>query len=293
MNSEFGHLVKRLRAQAGLSQAYLARQLGRERSWIAHIERGDCLPSAAQIEALATCLGVEADLLLLTAQTRPGGNETEQRMSRQVVRQFSAAWRGGHREMGGRQQAAGGAQRVRLLTFLNRQVGDASLRAKLKSLGLGCLEVAQLALELLNKGAQWARLSWAQVGFPVALLDSDNCCLNHLPRTCLVWADKERALALFGESTAANPRYYPPVLACIERSQRQYLALEGVSRQRRVGANSGSAGQNGAESLPAVPTDFVSWGRCRLVQRLALGGMPREDMQKWLGELLSISPASP
>lgn len=270
MQSEFGLLIKRLRLQAGLSQDRLAKKLQRERSWIAHIERGDCLPNAAQIEALAACLGVATDYLLLTAHLNLEVTDTEERMSRQVVRQFSASWRAGLGRQLSRNLAPRGTQGLRLLAFLNRHVSDATLRAKLKNLGLGCLEVAQLALALLDKGAQWARLSWAQVGFPVALLDGENSCLNHLPRPCLVWADKERALALFGESTATTPRYYPPVLACIEHKQRRYLALEGGRREGMAECDSGQ------------------------VRRLALGGANRESVGIWLKELLGVaSPASP
>lgn len=63
MNQTFGHNVRRLRLQRGLSQVELAKQVGVWQTYISRIERGDT-PSIEVAQRLARALGVTIDDLL-------------------------------------------------------------------------------------------------------------------------------------------------------------------------------------------------------------------------------------
>ena len=67
MNIHFADTLKRLRAEAGLSQRDLAKQIYVTRSTVARWESGSRLPDAAMIYRLAQCLGVDSGTLLSAA----------------------------------------------------------------------------------------------------------------------------------------------------------------------------------------------------------------------------------
>ena len=67
MNAIFAETLKRLRAEKGLSQKQLGKQLFVNHSTIARWESGSRLPDAAMMLRLASCLGVDVNALLQIA----------------------------------------------------------------------------------------------------------------------------------------------------------------------------------------------------------------------------------
>ena len=62
--SDFASRLKQLRAQRGLSQSDLAKQVGVHYNHIGRYERGQSKPSAETLSKLAEALGVSADFLM-------------------------------------------------------------------------------------------------------------------------------------------------------------------------------------------------------------------------------------
>jgi DNA-binding XRE family transcriptional regulator len=69
----FGHRLKRLREEAGLTQEELARRSGLHRVTVARLERGSSSPGCATLEALARGLGVPLPALLVSQAEPPHG----------------------------------------------------------------------------------------------------------------------------------------------------------------------------------------------------------------------------
>ena len=67
MNALFAETLRKLRAERGLSQTQLGKQLFVNHSTIARWENGTRLPDAAMIPRLAACLGVDANTLFRLA----------------------------------------------------------------------------------------------------------------------------------------------------------------------------------------------------------------------------------
>ena len=67
VNAIFAETLKRLRAEKGLSQKQLGKQLFVNHSTIARWESGSRLPDAAMMLRLASCLGVDVNALLQIA----------------------------------------------------------------------------------------------------------------------------------------------------------------------------------------------------------------------------------
>ncbi|MBQ7569128.1 helix-turn-helix domain-containing protein [bacterium] len=280
-----GSQIKAYRRRARLSQAELAAAVRRDRSWIAHVERGDCLPQPSQLLTLAGRLNAPADALLLYLE-KSANTAGESRMCRWAKRQFSLSWKSGYGS-GTDSPRHPTAAIIRLQGFLEHRISDRALRAKLKALSLGCCEAAYLALSLLERGAQWARLSLASVGFPMPLLDSERCCINHLPRQCLVWSDRERSLVLFGETFSAEPRYLPPVLAWTDQQFKRYLTLEG---ERFAAKTESLCGLPASGRTPKVITaKETKRYRCAL-QRLLLRGTGMQQLSQWLESWMFAKP---
>ena len=67
MNTLFAEILRKLRADHGLSQRELAKRMYVTRSTVARWENGSRLPDAAMISRLAQCLGVDVNTLLSVA----------------------------------------------------------------------------------------------------------------------------------------------------------------------------------------------------------------------------------
>jgi DNA-binding XRE family transcriptional regulator len=67
----FGHRLKRLREEAGLTQEELARRSGLHRVTVARLERGSSLPSYTTLEALARGPGIPLPTLLVSEAESP------------------------------------------------------------------------------------------------------------------------------------------------------------------------------------------------------------------------------
>ena len=67
MNARFADTLKKLRAENGLSQRELGKQIYVTRSTIARWENGSRLPDAVMMSRLAQCLGVDVGVLLSAA----------------------------------------------------------------------------------------------------------------------------------------------------------------------------------------------------------------------------------
>ncbi len=270
-----GYAIKEARNQRQLSQEEVARWLRRDRSWVAHLERGDLVPSEDQVLALARGFGVEPTPWLAELGADEVIDSRDNNMRRRLVRRFAQTEAGVER-----QRPAGHAPRWKamasdMLDFLRGHVSDERLRAKLIGLRLGCREAAVMALTLLRRGAQWARLSWANVSFPLAVIDEERCCVNHVERRCLLWSDSRCSLALFGEYFGLSPRYLPPVLAWSDQERRRYLLLYGGGRS---GENSSGA--------PAVSELSASSLHHSAVERLCLRGASSQRISAWVDALM-------
>ena len=285
-DNALGRQIRSFRRQAGLNQRELAAAVHRDRSWLAHVERGDYCPNAAQLRRIAECLGVSAAVLLRCRALGEAAGGADH-MSRQAVRHFSSSWKGGYKSAGDAPSELRDAACC-LNVFLDNRVADRILRGKLSMLGLGCREAACAALALLERGAQWARLALAHVGFPLAVIDKDNCCVNHLPRLCLAWADAGSSWVLFGEFFGREPLYLPPLLAWTDRSVKKYLLLEGC-RSGDVSAESTDA-LNLPERFPQLLTMKKSLRHHCVVQHLLLRGLSEKAIGKWLNRWLQIQP---
>ena len=67
MNALFADTLRKLRAEGGLSQRELAKQMYVTRSTVARWENGSRLPDAVMMSRLAECLGVDVGVLLSIA----------------------------------------------------------------------------------------------------------------------------------------------------------------------------------------------------------------------------------
>lgn len=281
-----GQLIKHCRQQAGLSQRELSASVSRDRSWLAHVEQGDYRPSAAQLWHLADSLGMAATALLrhLDGETASEGGRAH--ISRRTARQFACSWKSGYKA--GWDEPAGDYEQAavrQLQSFLNTRVADLKIRSKLLLLGLGCWEAACAALLMLERGAQWCRLALAQIGFPRAVHDGDNCCVNHLPRLCLVCADTKHSLVLLGEYYGSAPRYLPPILAWTDSFRRKYLLLEGERRGCALVGNSDDL--RSSQFQPQLLTLQESLRHRCALQRLILRGVSEAAIKQWLSDWLA------
>lgn len=274
-----GLQIKKYRLQAGLTQGELAAAVNRDRSWLAHVERGDYRPQAVQLVRLAECVRVPAALFLgCIDRQADAAEESDEHMRRQVMRQFSSSWKRGYRSSLD-EPGCWAASLLQLQAFLERRVADTAVRLKLKAFGLGCCEAACLALSLLERGARWANAALADVGFPEAVIDKDNCCVNHLPRPCLVWTDGGRSLVFMGEFFGLSPRFLPPILAWTERKYRSFFMAEG----ERFASNAEHLGRMRPRGRqPRLLTAKESQRHQCTVQRLILRGVGEDAIRQWL-----------
>lgn len=66
----FGHVVRELRHQAGLSQEELSFRCGRHRTYVSLIERGRNAPSITTLWLLAEALGVRPGEIIASVERR-------------------------------------------------------------------------------------------------------------------------------------------------------------------------------------------------------------------------------
>src|SRR5690349_16948765 len=64
----FGQILQGIRRRANVSQKELSQRCGLSFEEICQIENGRRVPSATQLIAIAICLGIDGDLLLLAAK---------------------------------------------------------------------------------------------------------------------------------------------------------------------------------------------------------------------------------
>ena len=62
--ARFGAEIRRLRLQAGISQAKLGKQMGYSQAFIGKLERGTRTPNEDHVQALEECFGTRGTLLL-------------------------------------------------------------------------------------------------------------------------------------------------------------------------------------------------------------------------------------
>ena len=276
-----GPFIKKWRRERGWTQQQLAERLGRERSWVAHLERGSIQPSLEQLAQLGESLQVSTQAWMEAHCAAPAGADQGEQMRRKVVRSFANSWRYGYRVP---QHSSEVIKRswMKLRGYLET-IADEVVRAKLAALQLGFREAVWVAQAMLANGAQWARLSLANVGFPVALIDAEMHCINHVPRPCLVWAGAGRSLALFGESYGASPAYIPPVLAWADENEAHYLFLDDKW------AALDEAGQRVSRSeLPMVKRDAAK--RNHSLGKLLLRDALPEQVSAWVRECACRKP---
>jgi len=70
-NMAFGHAVRAIREERGISQVQLAEATGFIQSWISHVERGARNPSWSNVVRLAKGLGVSVAELAAWTEAEP------------------------------------------------------------------------------------------------------------------------------------------------------------------------------------------------------------------------------
>lgn len=219
--------IRRLRLRRGLTQQDLAGPLGRDRSWVAHLERGSLSPARDQLRVLAALLGVPPKRLYGgTGWTPPPPLRTP--LERAVERFDRAA---------GPPPPPSVAQpprTARTLPLLERLPdGDAGLWTALGAMDLGSEDAWVLALAMAMRAAP-GRLAPGRLGFPLPVLAADGSSASHRRQACLVREGPGESLVLFGATRVAweGHRVLPAVLAASAGSN-VFLAFR--SEGRRTG----------------------------------------------------------
>jgi transcriptional regulator with XRE-family HTH domain len=80
--SQFGHLVRRRRLAAGLSQEELAARTGVSRNYVGMVERGEANPTLLVLRDLAIALGTSMSVLIRELEKAAVRNPGPRRGSR-------------------------------------------------------------------------------------------------------------------------------------------------------------------------------------------------------------------
>lgn len=225
--------IRRLRLRRGLSQGALAGAVGRDRTWVAHLERGALCPAREQVRALAWTLGLPPRRLVHGLEWKPA--EPIRGPVERVAVRF--ARRAPRFPPPGRLAPPASP---RLEALLDRARAP-RLWAALVSMELPDEGAWLVALALVRRGGAPAWMAPARIGFPVPLVDPQGLSLAHARRPCLLWDGPEGALVLFGPLPGPEGRRLPPVLAVSGCRGNRFLALE----ER--------AGQPGLEPVGRLP----------------------------------------
>lgn len=276
-----GAKLRHYRLLLGLKQRQVATVVQRDRSWLAHVERGDYIPNLEQLYTLAKFLNIpQADMEAKKSSPICSSPGDMKRVCRTVVRRFSLSC-GERCETRDSLPREGWAEREKLYSWLKANVDDEHLRGKFRKISLGSLEIAFLALELWKRGGAFGRISWSQVGFPLSIADRDGLCINHLARPCIAWSGREVSLVLFGEYCESSERYVPPWIAWTREKERRYIFLD--SR----GTATNKCATVGRNSLKLKLLRNISHRNLSLY-RLYLNSVKRIDIVDWLDSMLNI-----
>lgn len=182
--------IRRLRLRRGLSQRELAGAVGRDRTWVAHLERGALHPGRDQLRMLAWSLGIPARRLvrgtgwILQGPTRSPLSAVAQRFEK------------GLPLPGG--PAPSLPPRTARLEPLLARVREPRRWTALGALGITDEDAWMVALALAGRGADPARIPPARLGFPLPLVLPDGRSGAHVRHPCLLWDGGDEALVLFG-----------------------------------------------------------------------------------------------
>lgn len=208
---EIGKRIGNHRRQQGLKQQQLADSVGRDRSWVSHLERGQIRLSAAMLRKVAAALNLDS------AQLDDGS----------LCREAPVAWR---------QQRKSALRRFSECMsedglwpslpcssrkLANTPSGQDSIRVEwdndsvslVPGMHLPSAAAVNIAAAMLKLGAEQTRISPAQVGFPIPLLSNRGASVSHFWQICLVRSSRSGALVMFGAERYGWPAYLPPVLA--------------------------------------------------------------------------------
>lgn len=215
-------IIREYRRERKLSQGSLAAALGRDRTWVAHLERGVIRPTAAQLAALARALECDLEDLLEYGEPRPEPEcERDGNTKRLVLKRFAGAWE----EDSG--ETAEFWRNTRLLEgLLQSLTADEAQRNRLRKLGLVQRQALRLANHLLQCGGKLARVAPAQLGFPMPIIDHSGKSINHLPRYAVVYAQGRGAIVMFGALCARWPVFLPSVVAVSAGGHNRFFTVD-------------------------------------------------------------------
>ncbi len=194
----FSDLIKLRRQEKGMSQKELALLIGRDRSWVAHAESGNIVPAPEMAEKISSILGIP----YMHQDSSAGGGACGTTLRRHVLKSFSS------NVVPQRTSPPPG-----MMSFIDSLTSDWGMRSRLKSVNWLFREACILAFTLLQRGAESVRLSPAQLGMPLPLLNADGCSMNHVPCACLATESGHSSLVLFGAVESVWPGQVPPFLA--------------------------------------------------------------------------------
>lgn len=182
--------IRRLRLRRGLSQRELAGAVGRDRTWVAHLERGALHPGRDQLRMLAWSLGIPARRLVRGTGWVLQGPPTSPVAA--VAQRFEKGL-----PVPGAPAPSLPPRTPRLEPLLAR-VREPRMWTGLASLGISDEDAWMAALALAGRGAAPARIPPARLGFPLPLVLPDGRSGAHVRHPCLLWDGGEEALVLFG-----------------------------------------------------------------------------------------------
>lgn len=182
--------IRRLRLRRGLSQRELAGAVGRDRTWVAHLERGALHPRRDQLRQLAWSLGIPTGRLV-----RGTGLVIEGPVQ-SPLSSIAARFEAGLPGMGPPTPSL--PPRTPRLEPLLRRVQAPRMWTVLAGMGIRDEDAWVAALALAGRGAAPARIPPARLGLPLPLVLPDGRSGAHLRHPCLLWDGGEEALVLFG-----------------------------------------------------------------------------------------------
>lgn len=267
----FADLIKRSRKERGMSQKELALLLGRDRSWVAHAESGNIVPTAEMAEKISSVLG-----LPFTAQENDAASVSSATLRRHVLRSFSS------NVFPQRTSPPPG-----MMAFIDSLTSDWATRSRLKAANWLFREACVLAFAFLQQGAEMLRLAPAQLGLPLPLLNADGCSMNHVPCACLAAETKHSDFVLFGAFESVWPGLVPPLLAVSGMSGSRFWLLDphldcGAEsmepRSDNIQKNAaiskiGTLASYGTKVLRSASLRLGSLRRCFGLGRLGVGGI--------------------